>query len=162
MRKLALVSALMWMFAAAAAETARGHDIVIHDAWARASLGAAPNSAAYMVIETTGAAPDRLIGGATPVAAKVEPHAHVMEGGIAQMRPVDAIEIDPGTPTVLAPGGLHLMLIGLKEKLEDGATFPLTLTFERAGPVTVEVAVRGLAGSMGHGGHGGHGPPATN
>ena len=147
-----------------AAEMAKIGAIVIHQPWARASLGAAPNSAVYMTLETTDAEPDRLLGGSTPVAAKVEPHTHLMEAGVARMRPVDAIEVAPGEPTVLEPGGLHLMLMGLTEELEAGATMPLTLVFENAGEVTLEVPVRGVGGGVGHGGHGamGHGGDHTN
>jgi copper(I)-binding protein len=73
------------------------------------------------------------------------------------MRPVDAIEIDPGAPIVLQPGGLHLMVVGLSEPLAEGTTLPLTLTFERNGEVALDLPVRGLAPGGGHGGHGGGG-----
>lgn len=126
-------------------------EITIHHPWARASLGAAPNSAVYMDLETMGSEPDRLLGGSTPVAEEVQLHTHLMDEGVARMRPVEAIEVAPGTPTVLAPGGLHVMLVGLTEKLEEGSTMPLTLVFETAGEVTLEVPVRGLAGGMSHG-----------
>jgi hypothetical protein len=137
-------------------------DLTIHQPWARASLGNAPNSAAYMTLETMGATPDRLIGGSTPVAQRVELHTHVMEVGVAKMRPVEAIEVAPGAPTVLEPGGLHLMLSGLTRKLDAGTTVPLTLVFEHAGEVTLEVPVEGVMagtgpghdGSMDHGEHG--------
>lgn len=119
--------------AASAADLTKVGDITIDQPWARASLGNAPNSAAYMILQTTGAAPDRLISGSTPVATRVELHTHVMEGGVAKMRPVDAIEVAPGQPTVLEPGGPHVMLRGLSQKLEAGATMPLTLVFENAG-----------------------------
>jgi hypothetical protein len=150
--------------AAAAAEVAKVGDITIQEPWARASLGNAPNSAAYMTLQNMGATPDRLIGGSTPVATKVELHTHVMEGGIAKMRPVDGIEVAPGAPTVLEPGGAHVMLSGLTQKLEAGATVPLTLVFEHAGEVALEVPVEGVMagagpghdGSRDHGEHGGH------
>jgi periplasmic copper chaperone A len=148
--------------AAAAAEVAKVGDLTIHQPWARASLGNAPNSAAYMTLETKGATPDRLTGGSTPVAQRVELHTHIMEGGVAKMRPVDAIEVAPGAATVLEPGGAHVMLSGLTEKLEAGTTVPLTLVFERAGAVTLEVPVEGIMagtgpghdGSINHGEHG--------
>ena len=107
-----------------------------------------------MTLEIMGEEPDRLIGGSSPVAEKAELHTHIMEGGVAKMRPVDAIEVAAGTPTVLEPGGLHLMLIGLNQKLEEGATMPLTLVFENAGEVTLEVPIKGMAGGMGAAGHG--------
>lgn len=146
-----VVASFGLVVAAPAADMAEVGDITIHQPWARASLGNAPNSAAYMSLETSGAAPDRLISGSTPVADRVELHTHVMEGGVAKMRPVDAIEVAPGEPTVLEPGGLHLMLSGLRQKLEPGGTVALTLVFEHAGEVTLEVPVQGVASGQGHG-----------
>lgn len=147
-----------------AADMAKVGDITIHQPWARASMGNAPNSAAYMTLETTGAEPDRLISGSTPVAERVELHTHVMEGGVAKMRPIDAIEVAPGEPTVLEPGSLHLMLRDLTQKLDAGTTMRLTLVFEHAGAVTLDVPVKGMAGGMGHGADGamGHGHDRTN
>lgn len=136
---------------ALAADVAKVGEITIHEPWARASLGAAPNSAAYMTLEIAGDQPDRLVGGSSPAAERVELHTHVMEGDVARMRSVDAIEVVPGQPTVLEPGGLHLMLSGLTRKLEAGSSVPLTLVFEHAGEVTLDVPVRGLAGTSGHG-----------
>ncbi len=126
-------------------------DIMIHESWARASLGSAPNSAAYMTLMTHGDAADKLIGVATPVAEKAELHNHIMEGDIAKMRPVEAIDVNPDEPVTLEPGGFHVMLIGLKEKLKEGEALPLTLTFEKAGEVTVDVPILGVKGSMKHG-----------
>lgn len=141
---------------AGAAGMAQVGEVMIHEAWARASLGNAPNSAAYMVLETEGTEPDRLVASSTPVAEKAELHSHSMEGGVAKMRPVEAVEVAPGAPTVLEPGGLHVMLIGLKQRLVEGETVPLTLVFEQAGEVTVDLPVRGMSG------HSGHGAPKTN
>jgi len=139
---------------APAADAAQVGPVRIHEPWARASIGSAPNSAAYMTLETTAEEPDRLVASRSPVAERTELHSHVMDGGVARMRPVDAVEVAPGTPTVLAPGGLHLMLIGLKQKLAPGDSVPLTLVFEHAGEITIEAPVRGMAGMSGHGDHG--------
>lgn len=146
-----LAIALVTAHALAAGMASVG-EITIHDPWVRASLGNAPNSAAYMRLEDTGNEADRLIGGSTMAAEEVQLHTHLMENGIAKMRPVEAIEVAPGTPTVLQPGGLHIMLVGLTGPLEEGSTISLTLTFERAGEVTLDVPVAGLAGpaSMSH------------
>jgi periplasmic copper chaperone A len=159
-----IVASLGLVVGAHAADLAKVGDITIQEPWARASLGNAPNSAAYMTLQNMGAAPDRLIGGATPAAERVELHTHMMEGGVAKMRPVDGIEVAPGAPTSLEPGGPHVMLSGLTRKLEAGATVPLTLVFEHAGAVTLEVPVEGVMagtrpghdGSMDHGEHGSH------
>jgi hypothetical protein len=96
-----------------------------------------------MVISTSGNEADQLIGATSPVAATVELHTHVMEGDVMRMRPVKAIEVNAGEPAVLKPGGLHVMLIGLRAPLKQGASFPLTLTFAKSGTVTVNVDVEG-------------------
>lgn len=137
---------LIAVAAVSAATVAGAHDYTLGDLridhpWARASAGAAANGAAYMTISTAANAPDRLIKAQSPVAGKVELHTHVVEGDIMRMRPVQAIDINVGEPAVLKPGGLHVMLIGLGAPLKQGETFPLTLSFEKAGSVTVEVSV---------------------
>jgi|YNPMSStandDraft_2_1061718.scaffolds.fasta_scaffold00583_15 copper(I)-binding protein len=136
---------------------ARAEPLVVHEPWARAAL-AGRNSAAYMTIENTTDTLDRLVSAASPVARVVELHTHMMDGGVMRMRPVSAIEVNPGEPAVLRPGGLHVMLIDLVQPLRAGETIPLTLRFERAGEVTIEVPVL-PAGASGPGqGHGhGHG-----
>jgi len=91
---------------------------------------------------------DRLVEAATPVAKKASLHTHTMEGDIMKMRPVKAIEVSPGKSTVMKPGGLHIMLMGLKAPLTQGETFPLTLSFETAGSVDVVAKIYG-PGAMG-------------
>lgn len=166
MRRSVIIVALVGGFATSllAADIAKVGEIMIHQPWARASLGNAPNSAAYMTLETAGEEPDRLVASSSPVAEQAALHIHVMDGGVARMRPVDAVEVAPGAPTVLAPGGLHIMLIGLRQKLAPGDSVPLTLVFEQAGEITIEAPVRGMAGMSGHGGHGAMGgeQPKTN
>ncbi|NJO39025.1 MAG: copper chaperone PCu(A)C [Rhizobiales bacterium] len=125
--------------------------VMIHDGWARASLGSNPNSAAYMTLENHGDTVDRLIRVSSPAAETAGLHTHIMDGGIARMRPVEAIEVAPGEPTVLQPGGLHVMLMGLSGKLEEGGAMPITLTFENAGEVTLELPIRSATGGMKHG-----------
>lgn len=140
------------------ADMARVGDIMVHDGWARASIGKAPNSAAYMTLMTEGAETDKLIQVTTPLADRAELHNHLMEDGIAKMREVEAIEIAPGEATPLKPGGLHVMLIGLKEKLAEGSSLPLTLTFEKAGEITLELPILGIKGGKKKGeGHHHHG-----
>lgn len=132
-------------------------DIMIHDGWARASIGNAPNSAAYMTLMTQSDVADKLVAVQTPAAESAELHNHIMEGDIAKMRPVEAIEVKPGKMTTLKPGGLHVMLMGLKGALSAGDVLTLTLTFEKAGDITMEVPVKGLKDSMKHGGSHSHG-----
>jgi len=115
----------------------------ITEPWARESPPTMTNGAVYMTLTNTGSETDRLLEGSGEVAETIELHTHIMENHVAKMRKVESIEVATGQPTVLQPGGLHIMLIGLKQPLTAGQTFPLTLRFEKAGEIPVEVTVRG-------------------
>jgi len=153
MRKAIVLAAALLLAGVGAAPAAdvRAGDIVVSDAWARASATAAMKTgAAFAVLANEGAEMDRLVAAESPVAERVELHTHTMDGGVMRMRRVEAIEVHPGTPTVLRPGGLHVMFIGLRQPLAEGSRIPLTLHFETAG--RVELAVEVLApGAMGRG-----------
>lgn len=137
-------------------KSAKTGAIVVEKAWARASLTA--NGAAYVAFRNTGKSTDRLIGVRSPVAQRAELHTHTMDKGIMRMRPLKAIEVHPGAPAVMRPGGDHIMLMGLTRKLKRGETFPITLRFAHAGEVTVMVTVAGPGASgPAAGGHNGHG-----
>src|SRR5690606_850663 len=122
--------------------------------WARASAGTARNGAVYLVVENSGDA-DRLIAADGAIAERVELHTHIMEGDVMKMRRVEAVDIPSHGSAALQPSGNHVMLLGLRQPLKEGQRFPLTLTFERAGTVTVEVAVEGV-GTMAPQGNGEH------
>ena len=119
--------------------------LTVEAPWARASAGAARAGAAYLRIANGGAEDDRLIGVSAPVAERVELHTHTMSDGAMRMRRVDAVPVPGGGSAELKPGGRHVMLIGLRAPLKEGETFPLTLTFDRAGAITVPVAVGPIA-----------------
>jgi len=125
--------------------------------WARATV--TQTGGAYVTIDNAGA-PDRLLGAQTAI-AKAELHQHIMEGNVMKMVPVPGGIALPAGRTTLAPGGYHIMLLGLKAPLKEGSSFPMTLTFEKAGKVevTVTVAKPGAmgpaGGSMGGGATGG-------
>jgi hypothetical protein len=121
-------------------------ELRIEQPWARASATeAAKAGAAYFTLVNLGAEADRLIGVATPLAKKAGLHHSVMDQGVMKMLPVAAVEVSPGEPAVLRPGGLHVMLMGLKAPLIEGETFTLTLTFEKAGSIEIEVTIQGPA-----------------
>jgi periplasmic copper chaperone A len=128
--------------------TAQGQttSIQVDHVWARASTG--QTGAVYMTIANKGPADDRLVSAATPVAGQVQLHTEINDNGIMKMRPVPGIDVKSGGQTTLGPGGFHVMLIGLKQPLKEGESFPLTLTFENAGKLDVSVKVE-KAGSMG-------------
>jgi copper(I)-binding protein len=120
----------------------------IDHAWARATPGAATTGAIYFRIQSP--TTDRLIGLQTPVAAKAELHTTLEQNGIMQMREVEGgLAVPAGQEVELKPGGLlHVMLTELNQKLKAGDSFPLTLTFEKAGNRDVTVKVERL-GAMG-------------
>jgi copper(I)-binding protein len=114
--------------------------IVAADAWARAA--ATGNSAAYMTLKNGGAAADRLVKAESDVASAVELHKTTMEGGMMKMAPVDGIALPAQGQAELKPGGLHVMLIGLKRELKAGEKLKLKLYFEKAGAQEIEAEVR--------------------
>jgi copper(I)-binding protein len=144
MVKTMMIAALLVLGTATAqAETAT---VQIDHPWSRASAG--KTGAVYMTIKNGGAADDKLVAAASPVAGKVELHIEIMDNGVMKMRPLPAIDVKANGETMLKPGGMHVMLIGLKHPLKQGESFPLTLTFEKAGKVTVTVPIE-KAGAMG-------------
>ena len=147
MTRLIAVCATVVTMAALSATPALAGDVTIEKPWARASAGMAKAGAAFMTLRNEGAT-DRLVAASAPVAKVAELHTHIKEGHVMRMRKVEAIEVTGGAVTSLAPGGLHVMLMGLHGPLQEGTSFPLTLTFERAGQMTVDVMVM-KAGAMG-------------
>ena len=120
----------------------------VNNAWARATPGKAENGAAYVTIQSPTA--DRLVAASSPVAKKAELHTMSMQGMVMKMRPIAGLDIPPGQPVTLKPGGEHIMLMGLNQPLREGQSFPLTLNFQKAGPRTVTVAIE-KAGATGPG-----------
>jgi copper(I)-binding protein len=113
--------------------------------WTRVTPKGSAVAGAYMTISNKGNAPDRLVGGSSPVAGRFEVHSMVMEQGVAKMRPVEGgLEIKPGETVELKPGGFHVMLTGLKQPLEKGQKVKGTLEFEKAGKVDIEYTVEAL------------------
>lgn len=139
-------------------EFAKG-DIKIGHPWSRVTPSAAPVAGAYLTVTNSGTESDRLIGGSTPVAERVEIHQMTMDDGVARMRPLaEGVEIAAGATAELAPGGTHIMLIKPDRQLVEGERFKATLEFARAGSIEVEFVVqRKAAGetedSDAHGGH---------
>lgn len=119
--------------------------IKIGHPWARATPPAAKVGGGYLKIENTGASPDRLLGGETAAAARLEIHESTFTDGIARMREkVDGVGIDPSETVELRPNAIHIMLVDLKAPLKQGDKFKATLRFEKAGPVEVEFQIQGI------------------
>ncbi len=127
--------------------SAEKQDITVKDAWSRERPSGAVVGGAFLTIQNTANHPDRLISASTPIADRAEVHESVMKDGVMGMLHRDEIIIVSGETVILKPGSFHVMLMGLKEDLTKGKTFPLTLTFARAGDITVTVHVED-AGAM--------------
>jgi copper(I)-binding protein len=151
-RRLAYVAVLASLFAApACAEEVRAGDLVITQAWSRATPGGAKIAGGYLTIENKGSVTDRLVGGSGEVAGKIEVHEMAMNNGVMTMRPLDkGLAIEPGQTVKLAPGGYHLMMFDLREPLKQGDKVPVTLEFEKAGKVNLSLDVQGI-GAQGPG-----------
>ena len=151
----ALVSAFLLAGPLARAEDVKAGDLVISQAWSRATPGGAKTGGGFLTIENKGSAPDKLVGVSADVAGKIEVHEMATDGGVMKMRPVEGgLTIDPGKTVKLAPGGLHLMMTDLRNPLKKGDKVPVTLQFEKAGKVQVTLDVQGIgapgpSGNMG-------------
>jgi hypothetical protein len=127
------------------ADEIKAGDLVITQAWSRATPGGAKVGGGFLTIENKGTAPDRLVGVTSDAAGKVEVHEMSMANGVMTMRPVEGgLTIAPGKTVTLAPAGFHLMLLDLKAPLVQGQSVPATLTFEKAGPVKISLDVLGV------------------
>ncbi|MGL4325705.1 MAG: copper chaperone PCu(A)C [Beijerinckiaceae bacterium] len=113
----------------------------VESVWTRATPGGAKVAGGYVTITNTGKEPDRLVKFDTPVAGHGEIHEMVMAEGVMKMRELKGLDIKPGEMLVLKPGGLHLMFMDLKQPLVQGAALKGTLTFEKAGPVEVDIII---------------------
>lgn len=140
-----LVCGLVLAVSNASAHDMKHGEMMVEHPWARASAGPAKAGAAYMVLSNMGHDTDRLIGAKSMLADRTEVHNHIMDNGIMKMRQVDAIEVAPGTPTILQPGGLHIMFMGLHKPFIEGQKLPMTLVFEKAGEIDIEFIVQGVS-----------------
>jgi periplasmic copper chaperone A len=144
--RLAFVAALTVAACAQATKTS----IVVEDPYARATPAGAMSGVVYMTLDNKTNAADRLIRASSNVAAQVQIHEMSMVNGVMQMRQlVDGLPVPAGESVVLKPGGYHVMLIGLKKQLAAGETLPLTLTFEKAGNISVTVPIKAMGSAMG-------------
>jgi copper(I)-binding protein len=131
-----VAGSLVALAVAAGAQTAPK----VEAAWARPTVQGQAGGGAFLRI-TGGATADRLLSASAGVAREVELHTMEMEGNVMRMRPIDGIDVPAGKTIELKPGGQHVMFVGLTQTLKSGAHFPMTLRFEKAGAVKVEVQV---------------------
>ena len=158
LRMALALAALLLSVAAAAADDVKVGALQISAPWARATPKGAQIGGGYLKITNTGTTPDRLTGGSTAVASRLEVHEMSMSGGTMKMRQLSSgLEIKPGETVELKPGGLHIMFVQLKQQLQQGQHFKATLEFEKAGKVDVDFDIAGIgAKSTPASGHQGH------
>jgi copper(I)-binding protein len=147
-RKSLLVAAALALAASAAfAHDYKAGAITINHPWSRATPQGATVGAGYLTLTNTGTTADRLVGVTAAAADHVEVHEMSMTDGVMRMRPVQGgVEIKPGQTVEFKSNAFHLMMMGLKQPLQQGQRVKGTLTFEKAGTVEVEFAVEGIGG----------------
>lgn len=131
-------------------------DLTITGGFSRATLPNAPVGGGFFTVTNNGAEDDRLVSVTSPAAGKAEVHEMAMSDGVMTMRPLpDGLPIPAGASVELKPGGYHLMLMDLKDRLIEGETVEVTLTFEKAGEITVPLAIGApnAKGGMDHSRH---------
>jgi copper(I)-binding protein len=139
MNRIAGVLAVFLMLpTAAAAQEFKIGGITVVAPWARATPGGTKVGGAYLELKAAAGAGDRLVSASSPAAGSVEIHEHASEGGVMKMRRIDGLAVPAGASVMLKPGGYHLMLMDLKQPLKQGDKLQLTLTFEKAGTLSVE------------------------
>jgi len=148
---------MKWIFLAlvAFASAVLGHshekgDIQVRHPWSRATPPGAKVGAGYMEIRNNGAQPDRLLSASTAAAKRVEIHVTERDGEVMKMREVKTLTIPARERFTLRPGGAHLMLVDLAQPLKKGDRLAMTLRFERAGELQVELEVQELGSRHPH------------
>ena len=124
--------------------------IEISDAWSRATPPGAKVAAGYLTIRNQSAAADRLVGAASPAAARVETHLTEKQGEVMRMREVKGYEVPAKGSFELTPGGAHLMLVDVRRPFKEGDRIPLVLRFQNAGEIRTELEVKGLGAQKAH------------
>jgi copper(I)-binding protein len=140
MKRTALVAAAL--ACALAALPAFAGELAVTGAWSRATPPVAKVGVVYFTLRNGTKKSDRLLKLSTPVAAKAEVHRTEVQDGIARMREVAVLHVGAGETVEFKPGGMHVMLTGLRRPLAGGTTYELELLFEVAGPRKVTVTVR--------------------
>ena len=136
------LAALLAAATPALADPVKVGDLEITNAWARATPPGAHTAAAYLTVTNTGATSDTLTAAETPAAGMAMLHKMEMDNGVMKMRMIEGgVAVAPDKTVTLDPSGMHVMLMDMPGSLKAGGTLPLTLTFAKAGKVTLTVPV---------------------
>ena len=137
---------LLWLLVAGAAgaHEYRIDALTIDHPFARATPPGARAGGAFFTIENRGQGADKLVRASSPVSASAEIHTMAMEGNVMRMRAIPFLEVPARSTVAFRPGGYHLMLLDLKRPLKQGEKVPVTLTFEKAGSIDIELEVESM------------------
>ena len=119
--------------------------LYIESPYALATTSVQKNGAAFFRVTNQGANPEKIISASSPIAERVELHTHSMDGDVMMMRQVESFEIAPNTTHALNPMGDHVMLFGLKQKLNAGESFPITLVTADDVELNLDVSIKNPA-----------------
>lgn len=144
LKNVLMLAALLLPASFASAHEYTKGDLHIAHPWSLQLPPNAPNVAAYFIIDNKGKEDDRLLSVDTPISDRSELHEHVMTGDVMRMQQVPNVAVPAGGKVVFSPSAYHVMIMQPRDRslLGDGKRFPLTLHFEKAGDITVEVAVQ--------------------
>jgi len=146
MRPLGIATLALTLLAAAPPVLAGGEDVVIEDAWSRASIGTSRPGVAYMTLRNAGTEPVVVTGLRTDLAMMPMIHATTTDvQGVTRMAHMDEVEIAAGKTVALAPGGLHVMLMDLQRPMVEGESYSLSVIFADGTEATVDVPILGIA-----------------
>ncbi|MFA0013372.1 copper chaperone PCu(A)C [Vibrio lentus] len=123
-------------------------DIMVHDAYARATPPSAANSAVFTTLMNHSDKERSIVSATTPAAGKVELHDVIMDGDVMKMRQVQTIAIPANGQVELKPGSLHIMLFDLKDGLKEGEQISMTLTFANGETQTFDAPVKKVMSGM--------------
>lgn len=151
-RFVSVLLSVLFLSSPAWAHKEKSEHLTISHPWSRATASSQKVGAVFMTITTNGSNEDRLIGAQSPDAETAQIHGHTMVNDVMRMRPVDGVAIPADSEAVLEPGGFHIMLIGLKAPLFEETVIPLTLEFEKAGKVEIEVVIEAAGARQPSGG----------
>ena len=152
-RRLFLTAAVSLIALPAAAQDYKLGSLEITTPWTRATAPTARSGGGFMTITNKGTTADRLISARSTASDKVEIHEMQMDGSVMRMRELaKGLDIPPGATVLLKPGSYHIMFMELKAPLAKDAKVPVTLVFEKAGSIDVQLDVQAMgAMPQGHG-----------
>jgi copper(I)-binding protein len=145
MKKLSSVVCMVigaLFFHTAIAQSSASTGLAFETPWVRASAPGQKNGAGYVQIQNKSSQTDRLLSATTENIGRVELHTIINENGVAKMRQVQGIEVPAGSGATLAPGGFHIMFMGLTEPFKAGEVVPVMLRFEKAGEVKINFEIK--------------------